>query len=1177
MPERTEEGPQPGSPDPGQHVPGSVWELVAEYLEQREAGAAPSPEQFIAAHPELRDAFLEAVASLSWLDQALASAAAEEARPVAEAPLRPGSLFGAYRIIRLLGHGSMGSVFEAEHLVLGRRVALKVMGDWLRGQAAYHQRFLREAAGVARLHHTHIAPLFEVGMAGGHPFYAMQFIEGVGLDALLQHARFRAGHAGSSGEALKKLAPWAERLVGEAAQQGGFPEQRAARWMQQAASALAHAHQKGVIHRDIKPSNLLLGPDGQLWLVDFGLAACQGDPAVTWPGLPVGTPRYMSPEQASGKPVSPASDVFSLGATFYEILTLQPFFDANTVEEVLQQIRTHRGGRPKLDSVRVSFDFRAILARCLEPEPAERYANAEQLEADLTRLLAGDPVAAGRWVSLRRAVRWLKRRAAPVAIATASVLCLGLFALWHYLQMAEARHRAELNAQQAAERLVESRLWAAEAWLSSHAAGRTTMALHELTQISASGSLSSEQRSRLRSLLLRSLTRPDLVRVSLPRPKDEVWESLLDQTGNAPASEPLDDALSLTRQATDQAREAFVELRGFVITTPDGSVYQIGEDGKFVALGVVSDQDIRVLFSGSEWVLLQGTRGLWGLSRNSGSVRLLWEGPVHCVTAHSTGLFAAATSRGFSVWAFRSDGPQLIGTVSEVVGGQVTALAWHHTGKLLAVASREPLALQVFAYPSLRLVQSSVGNAVARTRATPLPGICSLAFLPDGTLVAGCEDGSLRIFDRFLQQRDVLRGYRQAVRHLVAFRDGVRVVACDDREVAVWELVQGARLGPVDVVSDQPVELRLCEASDSVVVRMKGGEHYLLRWSPPSSVWRLGISGQSGVLAWAGSSRGLLAWVDAACFLQVGDPFGPQLPKRFAVEVPLDLVTMDEAGQWVVAGREGSRDLLVVDPTSGHSWWKQLPRGLRRAVLSHDGQWLACLLEDGSVAALPLTASRIVGGEGAREAAPSPVGEPVLIPASFDSLLAGPGRSSFLALQEKKRLCEWRPAEGAVRPVGTIPSGEALEAGVSDDGTIVAWRNGAGQWSFGEFPESGSGQLRPLGSLSEPLTNLRLTRSGREAAGRRAYVIAGVSQGELREELHLWRLQQESNVDWQLEFLGRLEPILTASVRALVVFPGSQRLVLAGGSSASPGRGPGVVEEWRLGELLKRLEELGGP
>lgn len=315
---------------------------------------------------------------------------------------------GDFRIVREIGRGGMGTVFEAEQLSLHRRVALKVL--WLGGQQNSEsiQRFEREATTIANLHHTNIVPIFAVGEQDGVNYYAMQLIDGQSLDSL---TKLKADNS---------LDP--EQIVD---------------WAVQAADALSHAHERGVIHRDIKPSNLMLDSSGRLWLTDFGLAKREQDHSLSLAGVMLGTPRYMSPEQASSnlQTVDHRCDIYSLGATLYELLTGRPVFDGNSPYILIKQILTEEPSAVDKIRPQIPRDLATIVMKCLRKDPRERYATASDLLADLRCVQEGRPIKARRAGVVEMTGKWIKRhqqtvRTAVVATAVLAMITLGMLLTW---------------------------------------------------------------------------------------------------------------------------------------------------------------------------------------------------------------------------------------------------------------------------------------------------------------------------------------------------------------------------------------------------------------------------------------------------------------------------------------------------------------------------------------------------------------------------------------------------------------------------------------------------------------------------------------------------------------------------------------------------------------------------
>ena len=425
--------------------------------------------------------------------------------PQPRRPAAPGKerRLGDYRILREIGRGGMGVVYEAEQVSLGRRVALKVLPGQVAGDRLALERFRREAKAAARLHHTNIVPVFEVGRDGEVAYYAMQFIQGQGLDQVIDElarlrdpgrkpgvaARPRADRGrrgarcgGARARPDRGVAP--ERPVRD---RGGGAVQRAscrpprparprpsgspgtrptprtsssripsrpgpgrppprdprpccraavrsrrpqlsgrrARFFRsvaqigrQAAQGLAYAHASGIVHRDIKPSNLLLDHAGVVWIADFGLAKGE-DEGLTHTGDILGTLRYMAPERFRGEGDARA-DVYALGLTLYELLTLRPGFDSSDRLRLIEQIKTEEPPRPRSVDARIPRDLETIVLKAIEKDPKARYQSAEAMAEDLRRFLADEPIRARQVSAAERYWRWARRN--PVIAVLGGVL-----------------------------------------------------------------------------------------------------------------------------------------------------------------------------------------------------------------------------------------------------------------------------------------------------------------------------------------------------------------------------------------------------------------------------------------------------------------------------------------------------------------------------------------------------------------------------------------------------------------------------------------------------------------------------------------------------------------------------------------------------------------------------------
>ncbi len=372
--------------------------ILDQYMAGLNAGSAPDRRQLLEAHPALASQLEACLAGIDFINRATGGVAAE---PVA---------LGEFRIVREIGRGGMGVVSEAEQTTLKRRVALKVLRFGVVADQEAMQRFRREAETVARLHHTNIVPIFAVGSDRGVHYYAMQYIEGRSLAIVLA----------------------------EMQQAGALPApDDVARWGLQAAEALAHSHLRGVIHRDVKPSNLLLDGEGVVWLTDFGLAKRADEVTLTVRGALIGTPRYMSPEQAQAleHPIDHRTDLYSLGASLYELATGQPVFGSAAPHAVIAQILTEEPARPRLLRPQLPRDLETIIITCLAKVPSERYQTAQALAADLRAVLEDRPIRARRlWVP-GRALRFVRARkklfaAAAIGMAATVLLLFGSQLAW---------------------------------------------------------------------------------------------------------------------------------------------------------------------------------------------------------------------------------------------------------------------------------------------------------------------------------------------------------------------------------------------------------------------------------------------------------------------------------------------------------------------------------------------------------------------------------------------------------------------------------------------------------------------------------------------------------------------------------------------------------------------------
>ena len=459
--------PPPDNVEPCDAIPDDprLAQAAQEYLHELESGRRPDRRRWLERYPDLAKALGQCLDGLELVHQASPLASplsgnvprswSNASDPVSTNPL------GDFQILHEIGRGGMGIVYEATQLSLGRRVALKVLPFAATFDAKHLQRFRQEAQAAAQLHHTNIVPVYAVGCERGIHFYAMQLIEGQSLDVLIRQLRQQAGMGplevgsvdtaypgynceASHGGSVSATGDWkpasSDDAVGVSPATNGvrtdttqsqllahFSTYRAgkesesyrtvARCMAQAAEALEYAHQQGVVHRDIKPANLLIDFRGNVWITDFGLAHFHDAPGLTQTGDILGTIRYMSPEQASGQRVvlDHRTDIYSLAATFYELLTLRPVFAGRTRHSLLSDVLNRDPRSPRSIDRRIPAELELIILKALSKNPADRYVSAQELADDLHRFLRDEPIHAKRPSVVEQARKWSRRHPSLVA------------------------------------------------------------------------------------------------------------------------------------------------------------------------------------------------------------------------------------------------------------------------------------------------------------------------------------------------------------------------------------------------------------------------------------------------------------------------------------------------------------------------------------------------------------------------------------------------------------------------------------------------------------------------------------------------------------------------------------------------------------------------------------------
>jgi serine/threonine protein kinase len=436
-----------------------------------EAGKPVDPGRLVAEHPSIADRLQTCLITLNLVQQAAAGLAG---RGENEAVVPVGRL-GDFDILREIGRGGLGVVYEAKQISLGRRVAVEVLPFAATLDPRQLQRFWTEAQAAAILHHPHIVPVYSVGSERGVHYYAMQFIEGQTLAQIIADLRLQIADLNPSARGKTPPHPNNVKSTGSGCNlqsEIGQPTvvalstersarspayfRAVARLGVQAALALDHAHQLGVIHRDIKPANLLVDAASNLWITDFGLARLRSHAGLTLTGDTVGTLRYMSPEQALARRalVDHRTDVYSLGSTLYEALTLQPAYPGDDRDEVLRRISLGEPPLPRRINSQVPYELETIVLKAMAREPERRYATAQELADDLNRFLDHRPVQAVRPTLGERLSKWSWRHKSVLlaVAAVAGLAAVGLLVLAICLWREQAQSRTALELAQKREK-----------------------------------------------------------------------------------------------------------------------------------------------------------------------------------------------------------------------------------------------------------------------------------------------------------------------------------------------------------------------------------------------------------------------------------------------------------------------------------------------------------------------------------------------------------------------------------------------------------------------------------------------------------------------------------------------------------------------------------------------------
>jgi WD40 repeat protein len=718
--------------------------------------------------------------------------------------------FGDFQLIREIGRGGMGIVFEAEQKSLRRRVAIKILPpDTVSDRAA--MRFEREGQAMAQLQHRSILQIYEVGCADGIHYLVMPLVEGVNLAEFLLRRRSRNEMQKPEGAAYFDLV---------------------ARWASDVADALHHAHSAGVLHRDVKPSNILLDHDRDVLITDFGLAKVEGAEDATRAGAAIGTLRYMAPEQLQGW-ADPRSDVYGLGATLHELLTLEP----PSVSRALSDARS-RGATSTLKPVRaldatIPLDLETIVLKATSIEPGDRYATARAFAEDLQRYLERRPI-------LARRISWLGRvqlaaRRNPVAATLVTLIALlvvgvAVGALSAARSLRVARDNAEshaLRAMSAEGRESQMRIESQRRLYQALLAELQTRRIHrpeggrskQLALVAEAASLAKqltlgrEDLTALRNEAIAALQLPDAKVVGLRElPLQAKPRLVMSRSGERVATYGAEQEVVVRQTST--GRTLFGRANPVAILWR----LEFAANGRFVAWGK-RERDTSKL-------------EIWDVDRQTALLETEDIIPDSAIAFDDeSGRLAFVTPKGEIAIFFPLSQKLVLTDSVDFMPGQ---LAFQPGGELLACCSA--------ADENVRLV-SPVTNRVQKAFRHPA-GVRSIHWSSDGKLlVCGCEDRNLytwRVEDG--QQQRVFVGH-QGTPARVAFHPNGQWLASYgwDATLRLWHVASGAQLLCVTLERDDLVgPLQFVHDGNAIPVPAPSGHVGLVELSFPSSyrTWR---------------------------------------------------------------------------------------------------------------------------------------------------------------------------------------------------------------------------------------------------------------------------------------------------------------------------------------------------
>ncbi len=880
--------------------------------------------------------------------------------------------FGDYELIKELGRGGMGVVYKARQISLNRAVALKMIRSASLASEDELRRFQNEAEAVATLDHPHIVPILEVGNHDSQRYFSMKLIGGPSVD--------------------KKLADYVAN------------PREAAKLLQKAALAVHHAHQRGILHRDLKPANILLDEHGEPFVTDFGLAKrAAGDSELTHSGLILGTPAYMAPEQASGRrgAVTTASDVYGLGAVLYALLTGRAPFGGSSVGETLEQVRESTPARPSSINAGIPRDLEVICLKCLEKEPARRYALTHALADDLGRYLAGEPIAARPVGNVTRFWMWCRRNPSLAGSLGAAAVALTAVVILALLYADRNARLATVEADKAREQ---------------------TLAAKEKSILADNLRI---ERDNLKSALATSYQRLAALRF-------ERGQSAFEKGQTGPGLLWMVESWRSAVAAGDRGWHHAARANMAAWQSHDFALKEVFSHQDAVNC-VAFSPDGKTVLTGSD----DKTARLWNAATGKPiGPPLAHQDAVNCVAFSPDGktVLTGGADKTARLWNSATGKP--IGSPLAHQGA-VESVAFSPDGKTVLTGSDERTA---------RLWDAATGKPIGSPLAHQ-DWVSAVAFSPGGKAVlTGSHDSTARLWDAATGEPIAPPLAHQSIVWAVAFSpDGKTVLTgSDDKTARLWDAATGKPIGPP--LAHQEVVWAVAFSPDGKTALTGSGDKTARLWDaatgkpigPPlahqSAVRAVAFSPDGKAILTGSQDRTAALWDTAT-----GKPIGPPLAHQDAVYA----VAFSPDGKAVLTGSD-DKTARLWDATTGKPVAPPMAHeaGVSAVTYSPDGKAV-------------LTGSSDMTARLWDAATGKPIGPPMVHEGMVLAVAFSPDGKAVLTGSPNWTARLWDAATGKpIRPpmlhygifrsVAFSPDGKTVLAG-SDDNTARLWDAATGK------------------------------------------------------------------------------------------------------------------------------------